>query len=169
MSWMVKQHTNNILRYGIAVLTHWSSILLCCQVGDRPSMSQTSNPPNQATSASTRSLTRSRYPQFKAACRRPIHGCHPLTPPTICHWRYATRKYCLSIPSWSRMMALPLGSRDISSRIAKAASAMCRIFNSFANTASVKAPRSTCIAPWLSPFCFMALKHGPSPSPIAAA
>ena len=36
--------------------------------------------------------------------------------------------------------------------------------HSFANTA-----RSTCIAPWLSPSCNMALKHVPPPSPIAAA
>ena len=62
-------------------------------------------------------------------------------------------------------------SRDITSRIAKAASAMCRLSNPlfFANTASAYEPRSTCIAPWLSPSCSMALKHGPPPSPIAAA
>ena len=39
---------------------------LCCQVGYRPSASQTSNTPNQATSASTSSLTRSRYHQFQS-------------------------------------------------------------------------------------------------------
>ena len=37
----------------------------------------------------------------------------------------------------------------------------------FANTASAYKLRSTCIVPWLSPFCSMALKHGPPPSPIA--
>ena len=41
--------------------------------------------------------------------------------------------------------------------------------HSFANTASAYKLRSTCIVPWLSPFCFMALKHGLPPSPIAAA
>ena len=36
----------------------------------------------------------------------------------------------------------------------------------FANTASAYKLRSTCIVPWLSPFCYTALKHGPPPSPI---
>ena len=34
----------------------------------------------------------------------------------------------------------------------------------FANTASACELRSTCIVPWLSPLCSMALKHGPPPS-----
>ena len=33
----------------------------------------------------------------------------------------------------------------------------------FANTVSAYKPRSTFIASWLSPFCYMALKHGPLP------
>ena len=58
--------------------------------------------------------------------------------------------------------------RDITSRIA---SAMFRLSNSLfrQHRASAYEPRSTCIAPWLSPSCSMALKHGPPPSPIAAA
>ena len=38
------------------------------------------------------------------------------------------------------------------------------IIHSFANTASAYEPRSTCIAPWLSPSCSMTLKYGPPPS-----
>ena len=47
-------------------------------------------------------------------------------------------------------------SHDLTSRIAKAASAIYRL-------------SKTCIVPWLSPFCSMALNHGPPPSPIAGA
>ena len=43
------------------------------------------------------------------------------------------------------------------------------LIHTFANTASAYEQRSTCIAPWLSPSCSMALKHGPSPSPTTAA
>ena len=39
----------------------------------------------------------------------------------------------------------------------------------FANIASAWEPRSTCIAPWLSPFWSMALNHGQPPSTITAA
>ena len=62
-------HTQHIARdkgrYGKAVLSHESSLLLCYQVGGRHSVSQTSNTPNQATSASTSSLIRYRYHQFQ--------------------------------------------------------------------------------------------------------
>ena len=61
-----KQHIDrDKVRYDKAVLSHESSVLLCCQVGGRPSMSQTSSIPDQATTASTSSLTRSRYPRFQ--------------------------------------------------------------------------------------------------------
>ena len=53
------------VRYGNAVLSHGSSLLLCYQVGGRHSVSQTSCTPNQATSASTISLIRYRYHQFQ--------------------------------------------------------------------------------------------------------
>ena len=46
-------------------------------------------------------------------------------------------------------------SLDITYRIAKAAS-LCVAYqiNCFANTSSASGPRSTCIAPWLSPSCY---------------
>ena len=109
----------------------------------------------------------------KSAGRRPNSWPSPPIPPTICLWRYATRKYCLSIPShildpWSRMMALPLVTLHIAlPRLPLPCIAY--LIHCFANTASAYKSRSTCIAPWLSPFCSMALKHGPPPSPIAGA
>ena len=55
------------VRYGKAVLSHESSLLLRCQVGRRPSVSQTSNTPNHAKSASTSSQIISRYHQFQVS------------------------------------------------------------------------------------------------------
>ncbi len=61
------------------------------------------------------------------------------------------------------MMALPL----VTLHLALPRLPLPRIayhIHCFANTASAYKLRSTCIVPWLSPFCSMALKHGPPPS-----
>ncbi len=72
-------HTQHIARdFGKSVLSHESSLLLCYQVGGRHSVSQTSNTPKQATSASTSSLIRYRYHQFQISWPKTnTHGCHP--------------------------------------------------------------------------------------------
>ena len=99
------------------------------------------------------------------------------TPPTICHWRYATRKYgyllvdsftYMILDPWSRMMALPLLTSHLALQRLPLPCVAYQI-HSFANTASAYEPISTCSAPWLSPSCSMTLKHGPPPSSIAAA
>ena len=62
------------------------------------------------------------------------------------------------------MMALPLVTLHLAlPRLPL--SCVAYLIHSFANTASAYEPRSTCIAPWLSPSCSMALKHGPRDHP----
>ena len=85
------------------------------------------------------------------------HGYHP-TPKNICHWRYATTKYCLSTPShildpWSRMMGLSLVTLHLALPRLPLPCVTYQI-HCFANTASAYELRSTCIVPWFSPFCF---------------
>ena len=61
-----KQHIErDKVRYEKAVSSQESSVLLYSKVGGRPPASKTSNTQNQATSASTSTLTRSRYPPFQ--------------------------------------------------------------------------------------------------------
>ena len=61
-----KQHMErDKVRYGKAGLSHESSLLLCCQIGGCPAVSQTPNTQNQATSTSASSLIRYRYRRFQ--------------------------------------------------------------------------------------------------------
>ena len=59
-------------------------------------------------------------------------------------------------------------SRDITHRIAKAAAAMYRLSNPLFRKHSIII-QTKCIVPWFSPFCSVALKHGPPPLPIVGA
>ena len=56
------------------------------------------------------------------------------------------------------MMALPLVALHIALPMLPLPRVTYQI-HCIANTASAQEPRSTYIAPWLCPFCFMALKH----------
>ena len=93
----------------------------------RPSVSQTSNTPNQATSASTTSLTTSRNPQFQISW--PKIKRMAVTPNTTNH---LPLKICNMevqfVVTYLGSLITNDGSssRNITYRIAKAASAMCR-------------------------------------------
>ena len=152
-----KQHIErDKVRYGKAVLSQESSLLSCCQVGGRPSVSQTSNTPNQETSASTSSLTRSRYPQFQISWRKTklmAVTANPTNhlPLKICNMEV---QFVDSFTYIGSMITNDgCSSRDITYCIAKAASAMCRLSNPLfrKHHISIQEPISICIALSLSP------------------
>ena len=95
-------------------------------------MSQTSNTPYQATSASTSSLPGSRYPQFQIS--RPKTKLMAVTPNPTNH---LPLKMCnvevQYVDSFTYLGSLITNngssSRNITYRIAKAASTMCRLSN----------------------------------------
>ena len=156
-----KQHMErDTVRYGKTVLSHESSLLFCCQVGGRPSVSQTWSTQNQANSAPTSSLIISHYHQFQISW--PKTKLMAVTPNLTNH---LPMKICNMevqfVDSFTYLGSLIMND----SAMYGLSNPLCR-----KHRISIRTKINIqYIAPWLSPFCWMALKHGLPPSPIAAA